>query len=606
MTTKPTARRFRIRRDEIEALRPGATPAAKNPMTPVTGAAPGGTQGATQGASQGASQGTGVGARPEAAPRGATPDDGASLLAPHDDGFGAAPYPGSAKAEAARAQAAAAQTAATQTAGTQPAAVGPQGAIAEIGREGLTGRQLRLARRMAQKHGFQPASDFDAVRLLRAAGIDPFRRESLLELVVPQSRSAPADGAPPEGGIHLPQTVPGEAPTPALPPAPPNPIVERAREVQEIQRDIVRRRRRRLAMLFARLSFFVLLPTLLAGYYYFAVATPLYSTKSSLRIDQSGGPASAGGLGGLFSGTGLATSQDAVGVQDYLASMQAMLRLEEDMGFEGYFSDPAIDPLLRLPADATNEEAYKLYKRLVSIGYDPTEGVIRLEVKAPAPEVSVAFSERLISYAEEQADSLTQKMRQDQMSGAFDALQEAEAKMIAAQGRVLDLQEQLGVLDPQSETAALMGQITTFETQLAEKRLQRDQLLDNSQPNQARVSGVEGDIARLEQLVADLRSQMTDTTGGARSLARISGELRMAEVDLETRTMMMQEALRQVETARIEANRQVTYLSRIVNPVLPEEASYPRAFENTLLAFLVLSGLYLMASITISILREQV
>jgi capsular polysaccharide transport system permease protein len=508
--------------------------------------------------------------------------DDASLLAPHDDGFGSAPFPGSAKAQAAEA--------------------GTQGAIAEISREGLTGRQLRLARRMAQKHGFQPTSDFDAVRLLRAAGIDPFKRESLLELVVPQSRAAPADAAPPDGGIHLPQTVPSEAPPPALP----NPIAERAREVQDIQRDIVRRRRRRLLMLFARLSFFVLLPTLLAGYYYFAVATPLYSTKSSLRIDQSGGPASAGGLGGLFSGTGLATSQDAVGVQDYLASMQAMLRLEEDIGFESHFSAPGIDPLLRLPAEATNEEAYKLYSRLVSIGYDPTEGVIRLEVKAPTPEVSVAFSERLISYAEEQADSLTQKMRQDQMAGAFEALQDAETKMIAAQGRVLDLQEQLGVLDPQSETAALMGQITTFETQLAEKRLQRDQLLDNSQPNQARVSGVEGDIARLEQLVADLRSQMTDTTGGARSLARISGELRMAEVDLETRTMMMQEALRQVETARIEANRQVTYLSRIVNPVMPEEASYPRAFENTLLAFLVLSGIYLMASITISILREQV
>jgi capsular polysaccharide transport system permease protein len=61
-----------------------------------------------------------------------------------------------------------------------------------------------------------------------------------------------------------------------------------------------------------------------------------------------------------------------------------------------------------------------------------------------------------------------------------------------------------------------------------------------------------------------------------------------------------------VETARIEANRQVTYLSRIVNPVAPEEASYPRAFENTLLAFLVLSGIYLMVSITASILREQV
>jgi capsular polysaccharide transport system permease protein len=511
---------------------------------------------------------------------------GDALFAAPDDGFGDAPFPGSARAEAAEVAAKA----------------GADRAIAEIGKEGLTGRQLRLARRLAQKNGLDPKSDFDAVRLLRASGVDPFKRESLLELVVPQSRGS-TEGET-EVRTQLPQTVPGGAPTPALPPAA-DPMAARARDVQDIQRDIVRRRRRRLTMLFARLSFFVLLPTLLAGYYYFAVATPLYATQSSLRIDQAGAPTS-GGLGSLFSGTGLATSQDAVGVQDYLTSMQAMLRLEDDIGFEQYFNTPGIDPLLRLSPDPSNEEAYKLYQRLVTIGYDPTEGVIRLEVQAPSPEISVAFAERLIAYAEEQADSLTQKMRQDQMAGAFDALTEAEEKMRAAQSRVLDLQEQLGVMDPQSETAALMGQIATFETQLAEKQLQLDQLLDNSQPNQARVSGVQGDIDRLETLVAGLRAQMTDAGNGQRSLSRISGELRMAEVDLETRTMMMQEALRQVETARIEANRQVTYLSRIVNPVAPQEASYPRAFENTLLAFLVFSGIYLMASITVSILREQV
>ena len=42
--------------------------------------------------------------------------------------------------------------------------------IDSIRREGLTGRQLRMARRVAQKHGLPATSDFDAVRLLRNAG----------------------------------------------------------------------------------------------------------------------------------------------------------------------------------------------------------------------------------------------------------------------------------------------------------------------------------------------------------------------------------------------------------------------------------------------------
>ena len=39
--------------------------------------------------------------------------------------------------------------------------------IDEIRKEGLTGRQLRMARRTAQRHDLPATSDFDAVRLLR-------------------------------------------------------------------------------------------------------------------------------------------------------------------------------------------------------------------------------------------------------------------------------------------------------------------------------------------------------------------------------------------------------------------------------------------------------
>ncbi|SFP08037.1 capsule biosynthesis protein [Tranquillimonas alkanivorans] len=473
-------------------------------------------------------------------------------------------------------------------------------AIEEIRREGLTGRQLRMARRLANKHGLSPANDLDAVRLLRDRGIDPFERANLLELVV-ADRGSPDD----EARVQLPQTVdrgPGtDVGAPAAPYGPPG----RAREILEIQRDIARRRRRKLALLFTRLAFFVGLPTLLAGYYYYAMATPMYATQSEFVIQQADN-AQAGALGGLFSGTGLATSQDSITVQSYLTSRDAMLRLDDEAGFKSHFSDPSIDPIQRLPEQATNEQAYDLYQDNVKIGYDPTEGIIKMEVVAADPEVSAEYSRRLISYAEEQVDRLTQRLREDQMQGARESFEEAEAKMAAAQARVLALQEELGVLDPTSESSTVFSQIATFETQLREKRLELAQLTANERPNQARVAGVRGDIQRLESVVEELRAELTEGSDARGSLASVTAQLRVAEVDLQTRTLMMQQALQQLETARVEANRQVRYLSTGVSPVPPDEPTYPRAFENTILAFLIFSGIYLMISLTASVLREQV
>ncbi|PKP72699.1 MAG: capsule biosynthesis protein, partial [Alphaproteobacteria bacterium HGW-Alphaproteobacteria-6] len=410
--------------------------------------------------------------------------------------------------------------------------------------------------------------------------------------------------APPAaaGRIQLPQTTrPGQGlPAPQIPNE-----AQRAQEIIRIQRDIVRRRRRSFSMLMMRLAIFVFLPTLLAGWYYFRVATPLYSTRSEFVIQQAEAQAAAG-FGSIFRGTQFATSQDSITVQSYLQSRDAMLRLDADLGFKAHFSQDFIDPLQRLDPGATNEAAYKVYRRNVKIGYDPTEGIVKLEVIATDPATSQRFAEALIGYAEEQVDQLTQRLREDQMQGARDSFTDAEAKVLAAQASVLDLQEKLGVLDPMTETSVVMSQVSTFEVELQKKRLELQQLLDNSRPNQARVDGAKGDIARLEALIRSLRGQLTDSGAGATSLAQITGRLRIAEADLETRQLMLSQSLQQLETARIEANRQVRYLSMGVRPLAPDEPTYPRAFENTLLALMIFAGIYLMLSLTASILREQV
>ncbi|WP_068110566.1 hypothetical protein [Tropicimonas marinistellae] len=505
--------------------------------------------------------------------------------------------------------AASAQTGAHPVAAAQtgelasPQDVASETDIAEIRKEGLTGRQLRMARRMAQKHGIAATSDFDAVRQLRKRGIDPFQRAAILELV-PTERAPQSE----QMQVQLPQPV--EEPRPPAPSDVPTPDAglpeDRAGEIFRIQQDIARRRRQKTMALFARLALFVLLPTLVAGWYFAVAATRMYATESEFVIQQADNSSAAPGLSDLFQGAGMAMQQDSTTVQSYLQSRDAMLRLDADMGFKSHFQAPWIDPLQRLAEDATNEDAYKLYKRRVQVGFDPSEGILRMEVVAADPDTSQAFSEALIGYAEEQVDQLTRRLREDQMSGATQSYAVAENNVVEAQGRVLDLQEELGVLDPISETGSLMEQITMFEVQLSEKKLQLEQHLANPRPNAARVRSLEGDVGRLETLIETLRNTMTLSTTGEASLARISGELRIAEGELTTRQLLLQQAAQQLEMARIEANRQVRYMAVGVRPIAPDEPTYPRALENTLLAFAAFAGIYLMISLTASVLREQV
>lgn len=518
-------------------------------------------------------------------------DDGAGMFDQHDDGFGPEAFP----------------TAAPKANLSTPAGAASETDIDAIRREGLTGRQLRMARRIAQKHNLAAISDFDAVRLLRRAGIDPFQRSNMLELVA-SSLLPPGEGSraltelPNGDGIQLPQTIkPVEVPTPDA-----RAETSHAADILRVQRDLAARRRRKSLLLMARLGFFVLLPTILTGWYYYFVATPLYSTKSEFVIQQSQSPTAAGGLGGLFQGSPLATSQDSIAVQGYLQSREAMLRLDADHAFKSHFSDPDIDPVQRLADHPSIEAAYKVYKRNVQISYDPTEGIVKMEVIATSPEKSVEFARALIGYAEGQVDQLTQRLREDQMKGARESFQEAEEKMLASQRRVVELQEQYKVLSSEVEVTLLTAQIGQLETLLNQDRLSLQQMQSNSRPNAARMEPLERRIGTLESEIAQLRGKLTESGADGQSLPKVQGDLLVAQADVQTRQLMLAQAIQAMESARSEANRQTRYLSLSVSPIEPDEASYPRAFESTVVAMLIFSGIYLMISMTAAILREQV
>jgi len=528
----------------------------------------------------------------------------------HDDGFGDQVFSTASAAAQAKQTTKAKAMAAASNVSLAPE-IAAEADLEHIRQEGLTGRQLRVARRSAQKHGLPATSDFDAVRLLRKAGIDPFQRTSMIELVTSAGgRGSGGDGPPstalanvPQGdNVQLPQTIkPVQVPSTEA-----QAEESHISEVRRIQQDLARRRRRKSLLLIARLVAFVMLPTVLAGWYYYVMATPLYSTKTEFVIQQSQNPSAAGGLGGLFKGSPLATSQDSIAVQGYLQSREAMMRLDTDHGFKAHFSDPKVDPIQRLNAHATLEEAYKVYNRNVQISYDPTEGIVKMEVIATSPAKAVEFAEALIGYAEGQVDQLTTRLRDDQMRGARDSYEESEQNMLTSQRKVVQLQEQYKVLSSEAEVSLVTSQIGQLETLLNQDRLSMQQMKSNARPNAARMEPLMRRITALESEIASLRGRLTDTGDSGQSLAQVQSELLVAQADVQTRQLILAQSIQSMEAARSEANRQTRYLSISVKPIQPDEAAYPRAFESTLVAMLIFAGIYLMISMTAAILREQI
>lgn len=478
-------------------------------------------------------------------------------------------------------------------------------------------KHRRQALRRARRMGLSPEDGNHALHLLAERGLDVFAADdNLLEIARAQAKAeteapdvAPAAAVASSTALaKRPEGKGAVAPAKSPAPAKPKPKAEpdREAEILKIQNSLVRRRRMRLIGLLFRLAVFVAAPTALVSYYFIAIATEMYETESAFVIQTADSASAIPGLGGLFGNTSFATSQDSIVVQEYLTSREAFLQLDAELGYAAHFKDPEIDAIQRLHADASSDEAYRLFKNNVTIGFDPSEGLIRMSVIATTPAASQAFSEALVRYAEARVDGLTQEARGDQMDEAARTFREAEQKMEEAQQRVVDLQQRLNVLNPEAEFNLQMTIIAGLEQRVEELRVELAEQLDNPNPNETRVVLLQRELDLRRARIGDLRSSLTQTDDDTLSLARIIAEKSVADTELATRQALLQQSLQQMETARIEANRQVRYLSLAAAPVAPLEATHPRRLENSVLAFLLFGALYIFVSLTLSILREQI
>lgn len=364
--------------------------------------------------------------------------------------------------------------------------------------------------------------------------------------------------------------------------------------------------RRRAMRSAARLLAFVAAPTIAAGVYFTHFATPIFATHSEFVIQRPDQQSPSMGLAGAaMGGSALSGNQDAIAVQGYLTSRAAFEEMDRTEGFTDHFSDPGIDFFHRIPQDATSEDIFRAYNRHIDVSFDPAEGIVRMRVEAADPQVSQNISLRLLELAEAHLDQMTATLRNDQVATALAAKERADQEVAETQAALIDLQERFSMLSGDLEMGLLQEQIGQIEGELTEARLALEELRATSRPNTTRVQTAERRVALLEQSLDEKRSQITRTSRDGMSVARVQGEISVLQAELASRQQVQTESILALERARSEAGRQARYLSLGVEPVLPGAPEFPRPFLHTLMAFGAFLGIYLLASLSVTLIREQ-
>ena len=358
------------------------------------------------------------------------------------------------------------------------------------------------------------------------------------------------------------------------------------------------RARRRPGRLFRSINIWfwavVGLPTLVAGVYYFGIASDLYLSEARFVVSSPKG-VQTNPIGALLQSSGLSrATDDTAAVQDFIMTRDAVRKLEKHNDLRTVFSRPEGDFVTRFPGIMfwrhDFEALYRSYEHFVSVETDTTTGVTTLSVKAYRPEDAHLIASALLTYSEQLVNELNERARRDALDMANSEVDRAEKRIAQIQEELTAYRVKQKMLDPKSASTGVLELIQQMNSALANARTQLGELLNNS-PSSPQVPLMKTRIAQLDKLIAEESAKLS---GQSDSVVAAVTEYERLTLDRELAEKALASAFTSLEAARIEAQRQQLYLETISQPNLADYPLYPKravSFAVVVVSCLVVYGI---------------
>jgi capsular polysaccharide transport system permease protein len=322
----------------------------------------------------------------------------------------------------------------------------------------------------------------------------------------------------------------------------------------------------------------VVVPTLAALFYLFAIAKDQYTSSVGFAVRSEEISTALGLLGGLSSLSG-ASSSDTDILYQYIRSQELVQLVDTQLDLRRIYSKSGFDPVFTFDPEGSIEDLTKYWQRMVKVFYDNGTGLIELRVHAFDAADAKAVADAIFSDSADMINQLSAAARQDATRYASEELDRATERLTAARVALTQFRSRAQVVDPTADIQSQMGLLNTLQQQQAAAMIELSLLRETARPGDPRLEQGERRIAVIEAMIADERRKFG--VGGATGsngmdLSTLVGEFERLTVEREFAERSYVVALTAYDNALAEAQRKSRYLAAYMGPTTAEKALYPQ------------------------------
>lgn len=349
----------------------------------------------------------------------------------------------------------------------------------------------------------------------------------------------------------------------------------------------------------------VIVPTTIGFCYFAFFASPQYVSEFRFSVRPAeGAPIAQSGAAAI------ALSNSFI-VSDYIESRDVVDALQKEVDLRAMYTRDTIDPISRLGENVSVEKLVKYWGKRITTSFDITTGINTVQVTAFNPEDAMKIASTLKVLCEELVNGISEKARFGQLGYAKKELDIAEARMKEVRAQETALRTGQRTIDARMEAEGKLQLQGKLRASLAELEGRYGSLTSYMDPKSPRLAVLKSQIDATRAQIDEMQSKVTATgelsDGDAVAMADAAMVSRYDELkaDLDIATKLYQSALTNYETARVLANNNYIYLATYVQPGLPQIASYPLVFADTMLLFLSACGVWIVLTLIYYSIRDH-
>ncbi len=334
---------------------------------------------------------------------------------------------------------------------------------------------------------------------------------------------------------------------------------------------------------------------LVTGYYMF-IESERYESEASIIVKDLN-EKSAAALGITLLGAGAPSqAQDSMILEAYLLSPDILALLNRQFHLDAYYRSDALDPLSRLHPWSTREDFLALYREHIHVVYDEVSGILRISFSHTDPETARDILQFLIARAEKQLNRYNERNAEKQLAFVRKLAEQNRERLDASTEALEAYQNRHLVLDPATDAQTQSAIIANLESTLVEKQAEYNRLKHYMSDSSFDLVNLVNEIRTLEASLKKAKAALS----GSDTAERLNSVL-FAYERLKAQVAFDQEVYKQnlvqLETAKVDANRQAKALVILTQPNLPDGYTYPdkpRLLATLALAFLLAYGIVSM------------